>query len=67
MAFSVDLEGLGGGESTDGPPLKQVFQDKPNTTGTGTGTGLGTGTSTGTGPGTGTGTGTEAWARVLGV
>ena len=46
-------------------PLKQVFQDKPNTTGTGTG--LGTGTGSGPGPGAGTGTGTGAWARVLGV
>ena len=76
--FLMVFGGLGGGEATArawaghadqvrSDPLKQVFQDKPNTTGTGTGTGLGTGTGTGTGPGTGTGTGTGAWARVLGV
>ena len=55
------------GDGVRSDPLKQVFQDKPNTTGTGTGTGLGTGTGPGAGPGTGTGTGTGAWARVLGV
>ena len=51
----------GYGDAVRSDPLKQVFQDKPNTTGTGTGTG------TGTDPGTGTGTGTGAWAMVLGV